>query len=188
MAANAFEGYTSMEATRKKILRDVFETGDAWFRTGDLMRRDRRGYYYFVDRTGDTFRWKGENVSTSEVEQVICSFPGVGRASVYGVSVPNTDGRAGMAALSASHDFPLGEFYEHLGRHLPDHARPVFLRLCGELETTGTFRNLKERLVREGYDPAVVGDSIYLRDRQARAFVRLDRTLFDCIQSGQKIV
>src|ERR1051326_4167979 len=96
-----FEGYTSEEASEKKRLRDVFVPGDAWHRTGDLMRRDADGYFHFVDRVGDTFRWKGENVATTEVAQAICAFPGIADATVYGVEVPGADGRAGMAALAA---------------------------------------------------------------------------------------
>ena len=96
-----FEGYTNEEASEAKILRDVFEPGDAWFRTGDLMRRDEHGYFYFVDRIGDTFRWKGENVATSEVAEAICAFPGIKEANVYGVAIPGTDGRAGMATIVA---------------------------------------------------------------------------------------
>jgi fatty-acyl-CoA synthase len=166
----------------------VFEAGDTWFRTGDLMRRDRRGYYYFVDRSGDTFRWKGENVSTSEVEQVICSFPGVRQACVYGVTIPDVDGKAGMAAVSTDPEFPLGQFYAHLCQNLPDFAHPVFLRLCREIETTATFRNLKERLVRDGYDPGAAEDAVFFQDRQKRAFVPLDSTLFQRIQTGGVIV
>src|SRR5204863_9574039 len=97
--AGRFEGYTSVDATEQKVLRDVFTPGDAWFRTGDLMRRDERGYFYFVDRVGDTFRRKGENVATSEVSLALCAFPRVQEANVYGAAIPGTDGRAGMAAL-----------------------------------------------------------------------------------------
>src|SRR5262249_49692508 len=93
-----FEGYTGATETERKILRDVFKRGDAWFRTGDLMRKDAAGFYYFVDRVGDTFRWQGENVSTAEVAEAIGAFPGVAEATVYGVAVPGLDGRAGMAA------------------------------------------------------------------------------------------
>ena len=102
-----FEGYTNEEASEKKILRNVFKPGDAWFRTGDLMRKDDRGFFYFVDRIGDTFRWKGENVSTSEVAEAICEFPGVKQANVYGVAIPGADGRAGMAALVAEPELDL---------------------------------------------------------------------------------
>ena len=94
-----FEGYASEEETEKKILRDVFSRGDLWFRTGDLMRKDRDGYFYFIDRIGDTFRWKGENVSTTEVEQAVGEFDGILQANVYGVAVAGRDGRAGMAAV-----------------------------------------------------------------------------------------
>ena len=99
-AGQRFEGYTEPAETEKKILRDVFAPGDAWMRTGDLMRRDREGFYYFVDRVGDTFRWKGENVATSEVAAALGRAPGVREAVVYGVAVPNADGKAGMAALT----------------------------------------------------------------------------------------
>ncbi len=98
-----FEGYTNQEASEKKILRNVFEPGDAWVRTGDLMRKDEKGFFYFVDRIGDTFRWKGENVATSEVSEAICAFPGVKHANVYGVAIPGTEGRVGMATLVAEH-------------------------------------------------------------------------------------
>src|SRR5207302_8978591 len=111
-----FEGYTSQEATEKKILRDAFEPGDAWFRTGDLMRKDEQGYFYFVDRIGDTFRWKGENVSTTEVTQMIAACPGVIDAVVYGVTVPGTEGRAGMAAVVVSSTFDLIAFRQGLAR------------------------------------------------------------------------
>src|SRR6202012_4455028 len=97
-----FDGYTKASDTEKKILRDVFEKGDAWFRTGDLMRKDEAGFFYFVDRLGDTFRWKGENVSTSEVAEAIAAFPGIAEVSVYGVAVPGAEGRAGMAAIVAA--------------------------------------------------------------------------------------
>ena len=96
-----FEGYTSAADSERKILRDVFEPGDAWYRTGDLMRMDGAGFYYFVDRIGDTFRWKGENVATSEVAAVLMDFPGIAEATVYGVAVPGTEGAAGMAPLVA---------------------------------------------------------------------------------------
>src|SRR5204862_3581017 len=104
-----FDGYTSKAETEKKILRDAFAKGDAWFRTGDLMRRDAHGYFYFVDRTGDTFRWKGENVATGEVGEVLAAVRGVREANVYGVTIPGLDGRAGMAALVADGDFSLDD-------------------------------------------------------------------------------
>jgi len=187
-AGTACEGYTTEDETERKIIRDVFEPGDAWFRTGDLMRRDARGYYYFVDRIGDTFRWKGENVAASEVERVICSFPGIRQVSVYGVAVPHADGRAGMAAVACVAELPREEFHAHLSRNLPDFAHPIFLRLCGQIETTGTFKNMKEQLSRAGYDPAATGDAIFFNDRKNGAFVPMNGTLFDQIQKGEIIL
>jgi len=179
-----FEGYTSKESSEKKVLRDVFEPGDAWFRTGDLMRRDEKGYFYFVDRIGDTFRWKGENVSTTEVTEAIATCPGVIDAVVYGVTIPDTEGRAGMAAVAVGHDFNLFAFRRHLGQ-LPEYARPLFLRIRGEIELTSTFKPKKQDLLREGYDPAVIGDAVYFNDSERQAFVRLDRQLYDRIQTGE---
>ena len=111
-----FEGYTSKDASEKKILHNVFKPGDAWVRTGDLMRKDEKGFFYFVDRIGDTFRWKGENVSTSEVSEAICGFPGVKQVSVYGVAIPAADGRAGMAAVVIGGKLDLTAFRDHLVR------------------------------------------------------------------------
>jgi fatty-acyl-CoA synthase len=179
-----FEGYTSDDASEKKILRNVFEPGDAWFRTGDLMRKDAHGYFYFVDRIGDTFRWKGENVATSEVSAAISGFPGIKEANVYGVRIPGADGRAGMATIVAADDLDLAGFRAHLVDRLPDYAQPVFLRIRDDLEVTATFKHTKNTLVREGYDPVAIGDAIYFNDRDRQAFVRLDKSLFDRIQSG----
>jgi fatty-acyl-CoA synthase len=180
-----FEGYTNEAASEKKILRDVFEPGDAWFRTGDLMQKDERGHFYFVDRIGDTFRWKGENVATSEVEEAICEFPGIRAANVYGVAIPGTDGRAGMAAIVADDSLDLAAFRTHLIDRLPDYARPVFLRVAPDLEVTPTFKHTKSALVRVGYDPVAIVDAIYFDDRERQAFVRLDKALHDRIQTGQ---
>ncbi|HTN73388.1 MAG TPA: long-chain-acyl-CoA synthetase [Methylomirabilota bacterium] len=179
-----FDGYTSREASDKKILRNVFEPGDAWFRSGDLMRKDEKGYFYFVDRIGDTFRWKGENVSTYEVSEAICAFPGIREAAVYGVTVPGTEGRAGMAALVAEKDLDLGAFRSHLIERLPAYARPLFLRIRKEIETTTTFKHAKSALMRESYEP-VNGEVIYFNDPKRNALVRLDRELYDRIQTGQ---
>src|SRR5881296_3298603 len=129
-----YDGYTDRQATEGKLVRDAFMAGDAWFRTGDLLRRDADGYYYFVDRIGDTFRWKGENVATSEVAEAICAFPAVREAHVYGVALPGTDGRAGMAALVADGGLDLAAFRAHLVRRLPDYARPLFLRIRSAMD------------------------------------------------------
>ena len=183
--SNRFEGYTDPEASQKKILRDVFEPGDAWFRTGDLMRKDERGFFYFVDRTGDTFRWKGENVAASEVASVICSFPGVMHANVYGVEIPGNEGRAGMAALAVDGDLDLAALRVDLIRRLPSYARPLFLRIRNGLDLTGTFKYTKTDLVRQGYDPLATADAIYFDHPDKGGFVPLDRSLFDEIGTGR---
>lgn len=159
---NRFEGYADPEATKKKVLNDVLEKGDQWFRTGDLMRYDEQGYYYFVDRIGDTFRWKGENVSTSEVSEAITAFPGVRDANVYGVEVPGHDGRAGMAALVVDENVDVQKLCGHLKSALPDYARPVFIRLTREIEVTGTFKQSKLAMRKQGFDPEKIEDDLYL--------------------------
>jgi fatty-acyl-CoA synthase len=184
-AGGRFEGYSNERDSQKKILRDVFEPGDAWFRTGDLMRRDERGFFYFVDRIGDTFRWKGQNVATCEVSQAVTECPGVAEANVYGVTVPGTDGRAGMAAIVADERFDLAQFRAHLDERLPDYARPLFLRILREMEVTATFKHKKSDLAHAGYDPSLTDDAIYFNDVGRGAFVRMDRTLFGRIQGGQ---
>jgi len=180
-----FEGYTNKDASEKKILRDVFEPGDAWFRTGDLMRKDEKGHFYFVDRIGDTFRWKGENVATLEVSETISAFPGVKEANVCGVSVPGSEGRAGMAAVVIDDDFDLEAFRTYLNRSLPHYAQPLFLRIQSQLQVTATFKHMKNDIIRDGYDPASTSDAIYFNDRAGQAFVRVDAGLYKDIQAGR---
>ncbi len=182
--SNRFEGYASAKQNENKILRDVFAKGDMWFRTGDLMRQDERGYFYFVDRVGDTFRWKGENVSTTEVAEAINAVPGIEDANVYGVAVSGRDGRAGMAAITCKGACDLSALHAHLSSNLPDYARPVFLRLQNHLEMTSTFKQKKVDLVREGFNPAITGDPIYFSDPASKGFVRLDDKLYRRIESG----
>jgi fatty-acyl-CoA synthase len=179
-----FEGYTNQQASESKILRDVFEPGDMWVRTGDLMRKDEHGYFYFVDRIGDTFRWKGENVATSEVSEAICAFPGVKHANVYGVAIPSTEGRAGMATVVAEDPLDLVEFRKHLVSRLPPYARPLFLRIRNDVEVTGTFKYSKTDLVRQGYDPVASNDVLYFDNTEAETFTPLDKELYDRIQVG----
>lgn len=180
----SFEGYTSREATEAKIVRDVFAKGDAWFRTGDLMRRDAEGYFYFVDRIGDTFRWKGENVSTTEVANVILRIPHIKDALVYGVAVPGAEGRACMAAITVEADFDLLAFHRFLADRLPRYARPLFVRLCPTIGVTATFKHTKQKLVDDGYDPVKVGDPLYFADRARDFYVPLDPPLYDRIRTG----
>ncbi len=180
-----FEGYATESETEKKILRNVFKKGDVWFRTGDLMRRDANGYFYFIDRIGDTFRWKGENVSTTEVEEVLGQFDGVLEANVYGVQVAGRDGRAGMAALVARDNLNLTTLHEYLAGQLPEYAQPVFLRIRKDIDVTTTFKQKKTDLVQQGFDPRGIRDPIYFNDPAAKVFVRMDAELFERINSGQ---
>jgi fatty-acyl-CoA synthase len=180
-----FEGYSDAQATERKILRDVFERGDAYFRSGDLLRCDAEGFYYFVDRIGDTFRWKGENVATGEVAEVLGTCPGVREANVYGVRVPQQEGRAGMAAIVAAAELDLAALYTHAARNLPAYARPLFLRIQPELEITGTFKHRKVELAREGFDPARVVDPLYFADAAAGTYVPLDAALHARIAAGE---
>jgi len=159
-----FEGYTDARETEKKILHDVLAKGDAWFRTGDLMRLDEQGFFHFVDRVGDTFRWKGENVATSEVNDAIRECAGVLDATTYGVEIAGHDGRAGMSAIVVASDFDFSAFADHLARRLPAYAHPVFVRISQNLDATETFKQKKHQLAREGFDPAGVTDPLYFRD------------------------
>jgi fatty-acyl-CoA synthase len=180
--AAQFEGYTDAGATEKKILRDVFAPGDAWVRSGDLMRQDAQGFFYFVDRIGDTFRWKGENVATTEVAAAAASAPGVAAANVYGVAVPGQDGEAGMAALEVTGAFDLAAFHAHIAVRLPPYARPLFLRIVGSLAITETFKQKKHLLARDGFDPAVIADPLYA-DLDGH-YVALDAALYARISTG----
>jgi fatty-acyl-CoA synthase len=179
-----FEGYTDAGETEKKILRDVFEKGDAWFRTGDLMSLDQSGYFHFVDRIGDTFRWKGENVATSEVNQAIVDCAGVVEAATYGVEIPGADGRAGMAAIVVDDRFELAEFEDHLSRRLPAYACPVFVRICAGLDITETFKQKKRELIREGFYPRLVSDPLFFKDPKSGAYRPLDADSYTGIVEG----
>ena len=179
-----FEGYASVKDSERKIIRDVFVQGDVWYRTGDLMRMDAAGFFYFIDRVGDTFRWKGENVATSEVAAAITAFPGIREANVYGVRVPSTEGAAGMAAVVINVPLDFVAFREHLERWLPSYARPVFVRITDRIEATDTFKHTKVELARQGYDPTATGDAIYFDNPDRRAFVRLDSLHYARIQAG----
>ena len=180
-----FEGYLDSEASERKILRNVFAEGDAWMRSGDLMRRDARGFFYFVDRIGDTFRWKGENVSTQEVAEVLLGCPHVNDVVVYGVEAPGCDGRAGMAALAVEPDFDLSALYTVVKDQLPEYARPLFLRLTQRLEVTETFKLKKRSLMEEGFDPNSVFDPLYVLFPGETAYAPLGKELHAKIVSGR---
>jgi fatty-acyl-CoA synthase len=180
-----FEGYADTADNAPKILRDVFTKGDAWFRSGDLMREDADGYFFFVDRIGDTFRWKGENVSTMEVAEIVGSFPGIHESNVYGVEVAGREGRAGMAAIVCAPGLDLAALRAYLAARLPEYARPLFLRVCESIEVTATFKQKKIGLAREGFDPDKTADELFFDDPRTKAYVRLDGVLYQSIVSGE---
>jgi fatty-acyl-CoA synthase len=171
--SSRFEGYTSDAENERKVLRNVLSSGDAWFRTGDLMKCDKAGYFYFVDRIGDTFRWKGENVSTLEVANVVASCPGVVEATIYGVAVHGSDGRAGMAALIVNDAFDPAILRAYVVKHLPSYARPVFVRIVDNLAMTETFKTKKQQLIDDGFNPSVVTDVMLTDDAKSGAYVAL---------------
>ena len=172
-----FDGYTDKKASEAKLLRDVFKKGDVWFNTGDLVRDQGWRHIQFVDRVGDTFRWKGENVATTEVEGALNGFPGIEQAVVYGVEVPGADGRAGMASLSCAGEFDGAALARHLRAALPAYAVPLFLRLRAEQETTATFKYRKVELKRAGFDPAQVPEPLYVLLDAQRGYEALSAEL-----------
>ena len=182
-----FDGYTDPAKSEAAILRNVFKKGDAWFNTGDLMRDIGCKHAQFVDRLGDTFRWKGENVSTTEVESVLGAFPGVEDAVVYGVAINGSDGRCGMAALRLAADSTLDTqaLAQYLDGELPVYAAPLFIRLLSELETTGTFKYKKNDLKQVAYNPAQTSDPLFVRLPGAKAFQPLDDELWARIEAGE---
>ena len=189
-----FEGYTNAEATESKILRNAFADGDAWFNTGDLLRETEAGFtlgyphYQFVDRVGDTFRWKSENVSTNEVGEIINGFDGVEFCNVYGVEVPGADGRAGMAALTLSpgvEALDAEAFSRYVADELPAYARPVFLRVQSDIDVTGTFKMVKGTLRKQGYDLNQVIEPLYVLKPGAMAYELLDQAFADEIRAGR---
>jgi fatty-acyl-CoA synthase len=180
--AARFEGYCDEAATADKIIRDVFKPGDTYVRTGDLLRQDALGFFYFVDRLGDTFRWKGENVATTEVAAALMAYPDIVAATVYGISVPGADGRAGMAALQVDAALDLENLNAHLKARLPDYARPVFLRLVSSLALTETFKQKKQELMAEGCDPTRIADPLYAD--LGTGYQPLDAALYERISAS----
>lgn len=185
-AQSAFEGYVDTRANSTKVLRGALKQGDFWYRTGDLMRRDEKGFYYFVDRIGDTFRWKGENVSTTEVAAILTRCRGVLDAAVYGVKIPGAEGRAGMAALVTDAEFDLVIFGQEVAKHLPGYARPQFLRMVQSLNLTGTFKLQTRELAKQGYDPASVSDPLYVYCTKTDGYVAFDLTQHRQLIGGDK--
>ncbi|MBW1984695.1 MAG: long-chain-acyl-CoA synthetase [Deltaproteobacteria bacterium] len=183
-----FHGYTNKEATESKIRRDVFEKGDIWLDTGDLIRDQGYKHIQFADRLGDTFRWKGENVSTTEVEEIISSIPEVSQTAAFGVSIPGTDGKAGMAAIipfDSAADFDLKALAVALVRSLPSYAVPKFIRLKKEFENTPTFKVKKSVLRTEGFDPGQIKDPLYAMLPGESEYFPLTPELYKEIESGK---
>lgn len=165
-AAARFDGYTDAAATEKKILRDVFQPGDMWWSSGDLLRFDEDRYFYFVDRIGDTYRWKSENVSTMEVAEALGDFPGMAVINIYGVKVQGQEGRAGMAAIvmKDGEKFNAKAFYDFVNERVPRYAAPVFVRISNDADMTATFKLRKVDLQKQGYNPASFKDPLFVRD------------------------
>ncbi len=188
-----FEGYTDREATEKKVLRDVFKDGDAYFNTGDLIRQVDAGFafglkhYQFVDRVGDTFRWKGENCSTNEVGEIINGHPSVQACNVYGVQVPGTDGRAGMAALvlREGEELDADAISDLINRNLAGYARPVFLRVVPELQLTGTFKMVKGDFREQAYHPDRCSDPVYVMKPGQDRYELLDEAFYRQLLAGE---
>ncbi|MFQ5666180.1 MAG: long-chain-acyl-CoA synthetase [Candidatus Binatia bacterium] len=181
----AYDGYADPRASAAKVIRNAFRRGDAYFRSGDILRRDAAGYYYFVDRVGDTFRWKGENVATQEVAEILNGAPGMSETNVYGVQIPGAEGRAGMAAivLTPGTRFDPVTFYTHVTQ-LPGYARPLFVRIVPAMDVTGTLKQRKVDLQRQGYDLGCSADPIYFRDDAQQRYVPLTPPLLQQIRNG----
>ena len=173
VGAGRFEGYVSAEATERKILRNVFTLGDAWYRSGDLFTQDAEGYFFFSDRIGDTYRWKSENVSTTEVTEALEGYHPAEMINVYGVSVPGQEGRAGMVAieLKKGETFDPVTFFELANENLPTYAVPLFVRVRPQSDLTATFKLRKVDLQKAGYHPDDIDDPLYVLDKEARSYV-----------------
>ncbi|KAI1889694.1 hypothetical protein AGOR_G00165590 [Albula goreensis] len=181
-----FVGYVkNNQQTEKKKLKDVFEKGDLYFNSGDLLKIDKEGFIYFQDRIGDTFRWKGENVATSEVSDVLIMVDCIEQANVYGVKVPGNEGRIGMAALTLKdgHEFDSTDTYKLVNTNLPSYARPRFVRIQNSLEVTGTFKLIKGKLAQEGFNPAAMQDQLYFLDEK-KGYIPMTQEIYNSICSG----
>ena len=182
-AVMRFDGYADKKATEKKILRDVRKKGDRFFNTGDVVQLHDEGWVSFADRVGDTFRWKGENVSTNEVAEILNGAKGILESNVYGVQVANSDGRAGMASLNVSGEFDVRSFGKFVNEKLPNYMRPYFIRVQHDMRITGTLKHQKVDYRDEGFDPAKVKDPLYYLDGEK--YVPIDAALYKKLSSGE---
>ena len=179
-----FEGYSDSAATKKKVMTDVFTIGDRYFLSGDILRMNEEGYLYFCDRTGDTFRWKGENVSTTEVESVMANILHLRDVVVYGVEVPGNEGRAGMAAIVGTEEsVDLSGLAQQLFLSLPAYAVPLFIRLIPFADLTGTFKLKKVKLRNEAFDMSLP-DPLFMLDTNTKVYRPLTDELFQKLNTG----
>ena len=172
-----FEGYTSREASKEKIVTGAFERGDRWFITGDILRRDEDGDYWFVDRVGETFRWKGENISTEQVATVVSRIPWISLCAVYGVQIEGREGRAGMAAvqLAEGEKFDGDSVFKLIQSELMPAGRPRFMRVVKELQMTSSLKVIKHRLQQEGSDRTQFKDSLYWYNEEKMTYTKLTK-------------
>ncbi|MBW2324498.1 MAG: long-chain-acyl-CoA synthetase [Deltaproteobacteria bacterium] len=183
-----FAGYTDKNATEAKIFRDVFTKGDSWFNFGDLVLNQGYKHIQFIDRLGDTFRWKGENVSTGEVEKAVVSMPQISECTAYGVKIPGTDGRAGMLAIipfTSVEEFDLKTLAELIQKSLPHYAQPKFVRFMTKFETTGTHKIKKSILREEGYDPNRISDPLYTILPDNLEYEPLTKEIYEAVIEGK---
>nr|XP_056721653.1 long-chain fatty acid transport protein 2 [Euleptes europaea] len=184
-----FSGYAGANSqTEKKKLRDVFQKGDVYFNSGDLLMIDRDNFIYFHDRVGDTFRWKGENVATTEVADILGLLDFIQEVNVYGVAVPGHEGRIGMASvrLKEGCEFDGGRAYRHVADYLPAYARPRFVRIQDAIETTGTFKYRKVQLAEEGFNPAVIKETMYFLEDKEKSYILLTGDIYNSICSNSR--
>jgi len=180
-----YHGYADESSTTKKVMKDVWKKGDMCFRSGDILVMDEFGWLYFKDRAGDTFRWKGENVSTMEVEAMISQVVGLRDCVVYGVEVPGTEGRAGMAAIpDPENKVDMDKLYSGLTDKLPSYGTPIFLRLVDQIDVTATFKLKKRDLQREGFNPEKVADRVFIIDNKKKSYVPLTQEQYNNIVNG----
>ena len=179
-----FQGYLDAQASNKKILQNVFKTGDQYFNTGDLITLHDNNWLSYADRVGDTYRWKSENVSTMEVAAILNNASGVMDCNVYGVQVDSAEGKAGMAAMNVSDEFSFISFIEHVNKNLNTFQKPYFLRLTKEMQTTGTFKHQKEDLKKQGFNPSLIKDKLYFLQKDN--YVEIDQALYNRIHSGDE--
>ena len=179
----SFDGYLDKSATQKKIVTDVFRKGDRYFNSGDLLMQHEDAWVSFADRVGDTFRWKGENVSTNEVAEILNKAPGVLESNVYGVSVPGAEGKAGMASLHVNGGFDIDKLGGYVLENFPAYQRPYFIRIQSDMRITGTFKHLKVSYRNEAYDPRKSSDPLYFLDGDR--YVRIDEPLYRRLSAGE---